>query len=101
MVMKCARAVALTLALCGGVVAHADDDSFEHQHHVRHVLLISVDGLHALDLSNYVATHKDSTLAALTAHGITYTNNSTSTPSDSFPGLAALVTGGSPTTTGF
>jgi hypothetical protein len=101
MVMKCAGAVALTLALCGGVVAHADDDSFEHQHHVRHVLLISVDGLHALDLSNYVATHKDSTLAALTAHGITFSNNSTSTPSDSFPGLAALVTGGSPTTTGF
>ncbi|HEY6927734.1 MAG TPA: alkaline phosphatase family protein [Steroidobacteraceae bacterium] len=102
MVMKCARAVALTLALCGGsALAHADEDSFEHQHHVRHVLLISVDGLHALDLSNYVATHRDSTLAALTAHGVTFTNNSTSIPSDSFPGLAALVTGGSPTTTGF
>ena len=67
----------------------------------RHVLLISVDGLHALDLSNYVATHGDSTLAALSRHGVTYTNNSSSTPSDSFPGLAALVTGGSPVTTGF
>ena len=102
MVMKCAKAVAVTLALCGGaVVAHADDDSFRHhEQHVRHVLLISVDGLHALDLSNYVASHKGSTLAALSARGITYTNNSTSTPSDSFPGLAALVTGGSPTTTG-
>jgi Type I phosphodiesterase / nucleotide pyrophosphatase len=107
MVMKCARAVALSLAVCGGAlcdggsVAHADNASLGHNdHHVRHVLLISVDGLHALDLSNYVASHKDSTLAALTAHGITYTNNSTSTPSDSFPGLAALVTGGSPTTTG-
>ena len=32
---------------------------------------------------------------------MTYTNNQTSSPSDSFPGLAALVTGGSPTTTGF
>ena len=68
---------------------------------IKHVLLISVDGLHALDLTNYVATHKDSTLAALSRHGVTYTNNSTSTPSDSFPGLASLVTGGSPTTTGF
>ncbi|MEA3182833.1 MAG: hypothetical protein QOI59_6356 [Gammaproteobacteria bacterium] len=67
---------------------------------VRHVLLISVDGLHALDLTNYVADHKDSTLAALSRHGVTYTNNTSSTPSDSFPGLAALVTGGSPTTTG-
>jgi hypothetical protein len=101
MVMKCARAVTLSLALCGAAAAvHADEDFGRHGHHVRHVLLISVDGLHALDLSNYVASHKDSTLAALTAHGITYTNNSTSTPSDSFPGLAALVTGGSPTTTG-
>lgn len=68
---------------------------------VKHVLLISVDGLHALDLTNYVSTHGDSTLASLWSHGFTYTNNSTSTPSDSFPGLAALVTGGSPTTTGF
>jgi hypothetical protein len=68
---------------------------------VKHVLMISVDGLHALDLTNYVATHGDSTLASLWRHGFTYTNNSASQPSDSFPGLAALVTGGSPTTTGF
>jgi hypothetical protein len=67
---------------------------------VKHVLLISVDGLHALDLSNYVNAHHDSTLAHLTRSGITYTNASTSSPSDSFPGLAALVTGGSPGTTG-
>ncbi len=67
---------------------------------VKHVLLISVDGLHALDLANYVNTHQDSTLAFLSNQGITYTNASTTTPSDSFPGLASLVTGGSPTTTG-
>lgn len=68
---------------------------------IKHVLLISVDGLHALDLTNYVANHPDSTLASLTRHGITYTNNFSSQPSDSFPGLAALVTGGSQITTGF
>lgn len=68
---------------------------------VQHVLLISVDGLHALDLANYVGSHPGSTLAALSKHGITYTNNQTSSPSDSFPGLAALLTGGSPVTTGF
>ena len=67
---------------------------------VRHVLLISVDGLHALDLTTYVATHPNSTLAQLGEHGITYTNNSTSSPSDSFPGLATLVTGGSPVAAG-
>jgi hypothetical protein len=67
---------------------------------IKHVLLISVDGLHALDLSHYVSTHPNSTLASLSAHGITYTNASTSQPSDSFPGLASLVTGGSPATAG-
>jgi hypothetical protein len=67
---------------------------------IHHVLLISVDGLHALDLANYVNSHHDSTLAALSRSGITYTNASTSSPSDSFPGLASLVTGGSPTTAG-
>ena len=68
---------------------------------VKHVLLVSVDGLHALDLTNYVASHPGSTLAELSRHGVTYTNASTSTPSDSFPGLSALVTGGSPITAGF
>jgi hypothetical protein len=75
--------------------------AWEQEHEVRHVLLISVDGLHALDLSNYVNSHPNSALAALTQHGLTYTNNQTSTPSDSFPGLASLLTGGSPVTTGF
>jgi hypothetical protein len=67
---------------------------------VQHVLLISVDGLHALDLANFVSSHHDSTLALLSRSGVTYTNASTSAPSDSFPGLATLVTGGSPTTAG-
>ena len=93
-------ATLLSSLLLGAVLpAHADDELAEG-HHVKHVLLISVDGLHALDLTNYVATHQDSTLASLTRHGVTYTNNSTSSPSDSFPGLASLVTGGSPVTTG-
>jgi Type I phosphodiesterase / nucleotide pyrophosphatase len=90
---------ATLLALGAGSSQAATEDSTVSLH-VKHVLLISVDGLHALDLTNYVASHKDSTLAALSLHGITYTNNSTATPSDSFPGLAALVTGGSPVTTG-
>ncbi len=95
-------AVGISAGLLTGVVAQADSDDspLETGHHVKHVLLISVDGLHALDLSNYVVSHPDSTLADLSKHGVTYTNNSTSSPSDSFPGLASLVTGGSPVTTG-
>ena len=68
---------------------------------VRHVLLISVDGLHALDLTNWISSNPDSNIGQLSKQGIRYTNASTSLPSDSFPGLAALVTGGSPQTTGF
>jgi Type I phosphodiesterase / nucleotide pyrophosphatase len=67
---------------------------------VRHVLLISVDGLHALDVSRYVASHPQSALAELAQHGVTFTNARTPANSDSFPGLLALVTGGSPVTTG-
>ncbi len=101
--MKKLLAAALSLGLIGATMpapVRANEDGITGKT-VKHVLLISIDGLHALDLSNYVNTHGDSTLASLSRHGITYTNDSTSTPSDSFPGLASLVTGGSPTTTGF
>jgi len=54
------------------------DETPLESHEIKHVLLISVDGLHALDLSNFVATHADSTLAELGRHGVTYSNNSTS-----------------------
>jgi hypothetical protein len=63
---------------------------------VDHVLLISVDGLHALDVARYVESHPSSAMAELSKHGITYTNARTPANSDSFPGLLALVTGGSP-----
>lgn len=67
---------------------------------IRHVLLISVDGLHALDLRNYIEIHPDSHLAALAARGVEYTHANTVVPADSFPGLLALVTGGTPAATG-
>ena len=67
---------------------------------LKHVLLISVDGMHALDLERYVTQNPNSNLAQLSQHGVTFTNTSTSLPSDSFPGLAALVTGGSPASAG-
>jgi len=101
--MHCPRSLSLSfisalLIAFAGTFAAAED---QNQNHAKHVLLISIDGMHALDLSNYVVSHPNSTLAQLSAHGKTYTNASTSQPSDSFPGLAGLVTGGSPITTGF
>jgi Type I phosphodiesterase / nucleotide pyrophosphatase len=65
-----------------------------------HVLLISVDGLHQSDLAWYVQTHPNSALACLSASGVNYNNASTPFPSDSFPGMTALATGGNPSTTG-
>jgi Type I phosphodiesterase / nucleotide pyrophosphatase len=67
---------------------------------VRHVLLISVDGLHALDVAKYTASHPHLALAELASHGVTYSGANTPQNSDSFPGLLALVTGGSPVTSG-
>ncbi len=66
----------------------------------KHVLLLSVDGLHSVDLKRYVGQHPDSNLAQLRNHGVYYPLTFGSRPSDSFPGLVALITGGSPRLTG-
>jgi len=66
----------------------------------RHVLLVSVDGLHASDLSQWISTHPTSRLAQLSGQGTTYAHASSAVPSDSFPGLLAMLTGGTPKTTG-
>src|SRR5215831_15160407 len=75
-------------------------DRGDDESHIRHVLLISIDGMHALDFENCVKAGTCPHLADLGGHGVTYTRTSTSKPSDSAPGLMALVTGGSPKTTG-
>src|SRR5664279_1825714 len=67
---------------------------------VRHVLLLSIDGLHQSDLTSYVAQHPQSSLATLVSGGTEYTNAKTTFPSDSFPGMVAQLTGGGPGTTG-
>lgn len=75
---------------------------------IRHVLLISIDGMHALDFINCaqgISGIKGGAsycphLAALAERGVNYLGASTSKPSNSFPGLMALVTGGSPRSVG-
>jgi hypothetical protein len=69
-------------------------------HAIRHVLLISIDGMHAVDFLNCSTGGYCPNLAALAVTGVNYLNTSTSKPSDSFPGLMALMTGGSPRTFG-
>ena len=71
-----------------------------HKQATKHVLLLSVDGLHQTDLAWYVQHHPHSALARLARKGVEFTNAQTPFPSDSFPGMVAQVTGGNPKTTG-
>jgi hypothetical protein len=75
---------------------------------VKHVLLLSIDGMHAVDFYNCAhgiagangGSPYCPNLAALAETGINYVATSSSKPSDSAPGLMALVSGGTPRTTG-
>jgi hypothetical protein len=74
----------------------------------RHVLLISIDGMHALDFINCAKGISSinggqpycPNLAELKKTALDYLEASTSKPSDSFPGLMAIVSGGSPRSVG-
>jgi hypothetical protein len=88
--------------MCAGLIAPglAQSAAVTSGPSIRHVLLISVDGMHEADLRRFVAHHPHSTLAQLARHGVDYTNARTPIPSDSFPGTVGQVTGGDPRTTG-
>ena len=93
---------ALSLCLLGTLnpsCTRANDD-FGRGHQIRHVLLISIDGMHAVDYENCAASNTCPHLAALGRTGVNYTRTTTSRPCDSFPGLMAIVSGGSPRTVG-
>jgi Type I phosphodiesterase / nucleotide pyrophosphatase len=94
-------AIALTAAMCWAPPANADERGhINNWNGIRHVLLISIDGMHALDYANCVNAGTCPALAALGKTGVNYTRTSSSKPSDSAPGLMALVTGGTPRTVG-
>ena len=93
-------AIVLSVVLVGATVPPPVRAQNMNQGNIKHVLLISIDGMHAVDYENCVASKGCPTLAALGRTGVTYTRTTASRPSDSFPGLMALVTGGSPRTVG-
>ena len=99
MMSKLLTTTAIATAL---VAATPASISFADEGHrdVQHVLLLSIDGFHAVDLEICIAKRTCPNLAKLTEHGITYTNASATKPSDSFPGLLAQVTGGTSKSTG-
>ena len=99
---KLYNAIAVVAVSLTGIAAHAQDAK------VKHVLLLSIDGMHAVDFKNCAAgldgiNNGEPTcpnIAALAQTGVNYVEASTSKPSDSFPGLMSIVSGASPRTMG-
>jgi hypothetical protein len=93
------------LAASYGVAA---DNNTVGSGNIKHVLLLSIDGMHAVDFYNCshgIAGANGGSpycpnMAALSQTAINYVNTESSKPSDSFPGMAALASGGTPKTTG-
>jgi len=102
----------LAVACSMGTAIAQDQDAHQGRNNsnggIQRVLLISIDGMHAVDFANCVngirtVNHSRPYCPALASLGTTGTNYvaaTTSKPSDSFPGLTAIVTGGSPALTG-
>ena len=94
--------------LLAGRSALASDVEHVGSKNIKHVVLISIDGMHAVDYYNCAHGIQGvnggdpycPNMAALSRTAINYTGTTTSKPSDSFPGMAALITGGTPKTTG-
>jgi hypothetical protein len=93
-------AVGIPVAAASGHDHHGDGGRDHQPHAIKHVLLISVDGLHQSDLEWYVANHPNSEVAKLTSGGAEYASAHTPVPSDSDPGMTAQMTGGNPRSTG-
>jgi hypothetical protein len=106
MIKKTALLLLLASFIAGG--AAADDGHDNSRNHIKRVLLISVDGMHAVDFlncANGMSTANNGepfcpAMAALAKNAVNYVSANTSKPSDSFPGLTAIITGGSPALTG-
>jgi len=103
-----ARAQSEALTESASAEARTGERDRDHDGHAfRHVLLLSIDGLHQVDLAGFIKSSPASALAKLARHGVQYTkafvnrlDGSPTNPSDSFPGLLALTTGGSSPTHG-
>jgi hypothetical protein len=100
-----AIALAISLASIGGISAQTNTVGTGK---IKHVLLLSIDGMHAVDFYN--CTHGITgvnggnpycpNMSTLSQTAINYVNTTSSKPSDSFPGMAALASGGTPKSTG-
>src|SRR6185437_3451973 len=91
--VRVAGLASAAVLVSGAVLAPGAASAHTHSADSRHVLVISVDGLHQADLAWYIKQHPHSAMAKLVDGGIDYTNAQTTNPSDSFPGMIAQFTG--------
>ncbi|MBV8437776.1 MAG: alkaline phosphatase family protein [Silvibacterium sp.] len=102
--MKATAALLACLATFAAAGAQNQNGSWSGQSGIRHVLLVSIDGMHAVDFLNCsqgISGVNDGApycpnLASLASNGVNYVAASTSKPSDSFPGLMNIVSGATP-----
>ena len=102
--MKVTVALLACLATFAAANAQNQGGDWGGQSGLRHVLLVSIDGMHAVDFQNCsqgIAGVNSGApycpnLAALASNGVNYVAASTSKPSDSFPGLMTIVSGATP-----
>jgi hypothetical protein len=97
----------ILLGSFAGVLAEDHNDQGNDEGNngsVRHVLLISIDGMHAVDFKNCSQGIAGANggkpycpnLTDLATTGVNYVAANTSKPSDSFPGLMNIVSGATP-----
>jgi hypothetical protein len=94
--MKRSKHIAVSMLLCMTSALFSTSALFGDDHKIRRVLVISIDGMHALDMALWIKSHPTSALGNLSAQGVNYTNASTTKPGDSIPATVGIFTGGSP-----
>src|SRR5262245_5254716 len=76
-----AAAIVALVSQLPATTTFADHDKSRHfRQDIEHVLLISIDGFHAVDLSTCIASNLCPHLAGLAQHGTTYANAFTTKP---------------------
>lgn len=95
------RSMVAAVSMCLVIALHAQEQyppPLKHtaeDHPAEHIILLNVEGLHALDLDTYVAAHPLSALAELSTRAVVYSNAHLAWNTEA-AGLLALVTGGTP-----
>jgi len=89
--------LAVILACLTGTCASGQ---FLAKNQVRHILLISIDGMTELDYQLWVKNNPTSAIGQLAAEGVHYSNAYATKPGDSIPATVGIFTGATPAVAG-